>query len=353
MNSLSICTIMKNEEKHLDAFLTAIENHLKSYDYEIILVDTGSTDHSINIATRHGIKPYHFEWVSDFSAARNYAAKQASNDLVLVLDCDEYIVSESLSDFLNNSIPKTFIGSLSIINHFNGSSGQETYTTKLPRMYRKSSARFEGTIHEQLVPQNVDCKFIDINLTVEHFGYAGSMDEINAKVARNADLLLIQANKNPNDPYTYFQLGQCYNMVHDVEKSLEFYEKAMSLNIDSSLEYTQMLITAYGYALMKTGRLEDALSLAVYNDVLNSNADYLCMIGLAYMRNGNVLNAMQAFLNAVSQKDCHTYGCNSFIPLFNMGQINELLGNPQGAIPLYEKCGEYEPALKRLHDLMG
>ena len=351
MNSLSICTIMKNEEKHLDAFLTAIEKHLKSYDYEIILVDTGSTDQSIDIATRHGINPYHFKWVSDFSAARNYAAMQASNDLILALDCDEYIVSEALRDFLNNSIPKTFIGSLSIINHFNGPSGQETYTTKLPRMYSKSSVHFEGTVHEQLVPQNCDCKFIDINLTVEHFGYAGSMDEIQAKVARNADLLLAQANSNPNNPYTYFQLGQCYNMIHDVEKSLEFYEKAMSLDINPSLEYTQMLITAYGYALMKSGRLEDALSLAVYNEALGSNADYLCMIGLAYMRSGNMLNAMQAFLNAVSQKECHTYGCNSFIPLFNMGQINELLGNPQGAILLYEKCNDYEPALLRLKEI--
>ena len=82
---ISVCIIAKNEQKYIENCLKA----LRRYSWEIIVVDTGSTDDTRQIATRYADKVYDFTWIDDFSAARNFAAAQASNNWILVLDCDE------------------------------------------------------------------------------------------------------------------------------------------------------------------------------------------------------------------------------------------------------------------------
>jgi len=88
---ISICVIMKNEEKHMDQFLSAIVKGFQNYPYELVLVDTGSTDRTLEIAEKYPCKIYHFDWINDFSAARNFSLSCAENDWILVLDCDEYL----------------------------------------------------------------------------------------------------------------------------------------------------------------------------------------------------------------------------------------------------------------------
>ena len=80
---ISICVIMKNEEKHMEHFLSAITGIFQNYPYELVLVDTGSTDHTIDIARKYTSNIFHFQWINDFSAARNYSLSCASNDWVL------------------------------------------------------------------------------------------------------------------------------------------------------------------------------------------------------------------------------------------------------------------------------
>ena len=74
----------------MEVFLSSIQKHMGKYPYEIILIDTGSTDRTVSIAQKYTDKIFSFEWVQDFSAARNYSLGCASNDWILVLDCDEY-----------------------------------------------------------------------------------------------------------------------------------------------------------------------------------------------------------------------------------------------------------------------
>ena len=89
MLPISVCMIAKNEEKHIEESL----RRLKPYHYEIVLVDTGSTDRTLEIAAKYTDKMYHFDWINDFSAVRNFSFAQASNDWVLVIDCDDYVES--------------------------------------------------------------------------------------------------------------------------------------------------------------------------------------------------------------------------------------------------------------------
>ena len=76
---VSVCIIAKNEEKHIEKCLSSIRSHTaESADFEIIVVDTGSTDRTKALAAKYADKVLDFTWVNDFSAARNYSVAQAS-----------------------------------------------------------------------------------------------------------------------------------------------------------------------------------------------------------------------------------------------------------------------------------
>ena len=87
MLPISVCIIGKNEEKYLDDCLES----LAAYDWELVFVDTGSTDKTRDIAPKYTDKVYDFEWIKDFSAARNFAASKATRDWILAIDCDEFL----------------------------------------------------------------------------------------------------------------------------------------------------------------------------------------------------------------------------------------------------------------------
>ena len=86
---LSICTIIKNEEKNLPDFLEALKRF--GLLEQLVIVDTGSTDRSVEILREYGVNPLFHEWQRDFAEAKNFAVSQAKTDWVLVLDADEFI----------------------------------------------------------------------------------------------------------------------------------------------------------------------------------------------------------------------------------------------------------------------
>ncbi|MDE7278039.1 MAG: glycosyltransferase, partial [Lachnospiraceae bacterium] len=88
MIPISVCIITKNEAENLDKCLKS----LSPYPLEIVVVDTGSSDNSKEIAQKYTNRIFDFEWVNDFSAARNFSISRASHNMILVLDTDEFLV---------------------------------------------------------------------------------------------------------------------------------------------------------------------------------------------------------------------------------------------------------------------
>ena len=85
--TLSLCMIVKNEEALLPTCLESVKDHVD----EIVIVDTGSTDRTVEVATKYNAKIYHHPWENSFSKARNYSLKYATCDWILILDADEEI----------------------------------------------------------------------------------------------------------------------------------------------------------------------------------------------------------------------------------------------------------------------
>lgn len=351
MTPISICVIAKNEEKHMDNFLVAIKKYMKNYPHEIVLVDTGSTDRTVEIAEKYNCKIYHFEWINDFSAARNYSIQCAAFQWILVLDCDEYIAKLDLSDLQQLMIhsPKA-VGLLSCRNHSWSNDTEQILTNDLNRFFNKKYYHYEDIIHEQLVANDGNSYvMLPIPLIVDHYGYAGSQDDLARKVARNNELLFKQLQENPSDPYIYYQLGQSYYLIDDYENAKIYLEKGLALVEDTRYDYVHYMVNIYGSVMLRLGLYQDILTFLESNyDAFSISADFSCLMGSVYLRNQKYIKAMQEFLKATSYKTCDTEGNNTYVPLFNMGYINELLGDNESAKKLYQSCGNYPAALNRL-----
>ncbi len=353
MTPISICIIAKNEEKHMDTFLSSIKKHMQNYPYEIVIVDTGSVDQTVAIARKYTDKIFHFKWVNDFSAARNYSLNCASYDWILVLDCDEYITDIDIKTFsrMMSQYPNC-VGMINRRNHYEMNGTDSIYTDQVERFFNRKLYHYEAIIHEHVRALNGQPFMrVELSITAEHCGYTGTAEQLAQKAERNNELLFKMLEENPDDPYLYFQIGQSYNMLHDDNKACYYYGKGLEYDVDPRAEYVQMMVIGYGYALLHLERYDEALQFQNIYDEFSFSADFVCLMGLIYLRNGQVVQAMKEFLKATTFEEAHVAGANTFIPTFNMGCINEVLGDIDTAVTLYRKCGNFKPALDRLAKL--
>lgn len=356
MIPVSICVIMKNEEKHMENFLSAIKKHMGNYPYELVLVDTGSTDRTIEISKKYTDKIFHFDWIGDFSAARNYSISCAKNDWILVLDCDEYIVdfNPAALDWMATNYPKC-VGAITRRDHYEINETDTVSSDLVERFFNRKLYHYEAIIHEQVCSFDGQQNYerVDISLTAEHYGYAGSAEELLAKANRNNELLFQMLKEDPTNPYVLFQIGQSYSLIRDYEKACQYFGEGLKYVSDSTLSYVNDMVLGYGNALLRQELYEEALILEnIYEDFCHT-ADFLCLMGTIYLRNNMLLKAMQEYLKATACDIVQEEGSNSYIPLYNMGIINEMLGDTASAIKLYEKCGQFPLALERLSELQA
>ncbi len=347
---VSVCIIMKNEEKYIGECLKRIVVS----GWEIVVVDTGSTDSSKEIALKYTDKVYDFKWINDFSAARNFAAQKASNDVIFALDCDEFI-EELDADAVCRLISQNrdYILCTLKINRFERDSLMYNEHRRVSRIYDRRIYHFTGRIHEQLTrTDKKKPKYIDAPVTALHVGYDGTLEQRRKKAQRNAELLLMEIEQNGEDPYIRYQLGQAYYMSKEYEKAICEYEKSLMLKPDLSLEYVQDSIQSYCWCLINTKQYKKALDVFNnYDGLYNFNADFEFLAGSILMNNGMLSDSVIRFLKATECKNYKICGTNSFMSYYNIGVIFECSGQKDAAKEYYEKCGDYEPALKGLKRL--
>ena len=140
---LSLCMIAKNEEEFIGDCLASVS---KLVD-EIIVVDTGSTDRTIEIAESYGAKVLHHPWQGDFAAARNESLAHATGDWILVLDADETLPSEGHAELKKALRNKDNVGYALAIENLMGEAGNEVQTALIFRLFQnRPDVRFEGII---------------------------------------------------------------------------------------------------------------------------------------------------------------------------------------------------------------
>ncbi len=353
MIPISVCIITKNEEVNLEKCLAP----LMPYGFEIIVVDTGSTDRTKEVALKYTDKVYDFEWCDDFSAARNFSLKKASHNYILVLDSDEFLTDIDIEGLYQaiEEHPKS-VG-LVLRNSYSVSSDGMTsiFPDRVERLFHRQYYYYKYRIHEQVTDIKTDGTYYeryDIPVTLEHVGYCGSMEDKIRKVERNNKLLFKEIEQYPDDPYFYFQVGQSFNLINDYENAYIYYKKAFELPLIVDQLWVKVMSTAYINAMVHTGRAKEAtMFFELCYDDFADNADFYCSMGLAYLNDNEPLKAMMEFVKATNCPVIHGEGANTYLPYYNIGLINEMLGNPQAAVSFFQKCGDYPPAVEGLRRL--
>ncbi|MDL2301837.1 glycosyltransferase [Lachnospiraceae bacterium OttesenSCG-928-D06] len=352
MIPISFCIIARNEERHIEKCLMRLQTKFEEYPHEIVIIDTGSTDRTKEIARKYTKKIYDYVWSDDFSEARNESIRRATYDWVFIIDCDEYLEKIDMNEFAHQitSFDNNVIGTFSLRNA-SIEEGKKIFSIeKCSRLFSRKHFEYKGRIHEQLVSllDKEAKKFVDIPLMFYHNGYAENPKE---KGQRNIKLLKMELADGGADPYIFYQLGKAYHMVEQPEKALVYYERALGYDLDPKVNYVQNLVEAYGYCLIEIGYQKEAINLVrVYNEFA-VRADFYFLMGHIYMNNGFFGKAVKEFEKATKSHIYRVEGVNGHKAYYNIGVIYECIGNKEKAIKFYSKCGQYEKALKRLNQI--
>lgn len=173
MIRVSQCMIVKNEEKNIEKALT----WGKDLMWEQIVVDTGSTDRTVEIARALGAKIYCFPWSDDFAAAKNFAIGQAAGDWIAFLDADEYMTPEgvaSISNLFSGSQIQRFDGISTGWQQLNEEGTIFSSATQVRFFKNLPDIRYRRRIHEQLISvSGRELKIADavLDISIFHTGY--------------------------------------------------------------------------------------------------------------------------------------------------------------------------------------
>ncbi len=227
--TLSVTMIVKNEEKFLEGCLQSIKNVAD----ELIIVDTGSTDRTCEIARQYGAQLYNFSWINDFAAARNEALKHATCSWVLYVDADERVKPEQhrkLRWMLEDKRVDAWYLKLRCPNGTDKSAIE--HLVPYPRLFRRMPGlAFVGRIHEQITPALAERKarFKDSDIVIDHLGYAQNEEIIRQKQERNLVMLSQQVTDEPKNAYVHYQLGQTLIILKRVDEGLDHLKKALEI----------------------------------------------------------------------------------------------------------------------------
>lgn len=366
---LSICIITKNEEQNITRCLQC----LTPYDFEIVVIDTGSTDGTRAVACNYTDHVYNFPWCDDFAAAKNFAISKATNPYVMVLDSDEFVEQIDVPELERLLVQNpSAVGRIQRRNTFTRKGKQQENREWINRIFAKDKFHYEGRIHEQVTAlDGSDYEMYQAPVVIEHTGYDLPEEGRREKAQRNIRLLeqelerLLRENgvssveediekhgiadkSGEQISYILYQLGKGYYMSEDYATACGYFSQGLSYDLNPKLEYVIDMVETYGYALINSGQAESALFFEnIYNE-FGDSADFKFLMGLIYMNNARFKDAVAEFLKATQYQECRNQGANSYSAFYNIGVIYECLGNMEEARKYYEKCGEYEPAVKRL-----
>ncbi len=239
---ISACLIVKDEERNIRECLQS----LMFFSDEIIVVDTGSTDNTINIAKKFTDKIYSFQWIDDFSAARNYALEKADGDWIVSIDADEIIRNPQLIRNTLQSSPKIIGGILIELesNAHRTDGTLDVFIIHLLRIFRNNPLiRWENTIHEQVLEPILSAGFTIAQSDIRYFhkGYDLSPEEMRKKQERNLSLLTKSVEIKPNDGYMWFQRAKTYRALEKLDQAENDCKRALLLLSDNHSAKPQAL----------------------------------------------------------------------------------------------------------------
>lgn len=339
---ISLCMIVKDEENNLQRCLDSVAEAVD----EIIIVDTGSSDKTVQIAEGAGAKVLSHVWKGDFSAARNAALELAEGEWILFLDADEVLEPSArqalrLAAELDNE--GYFIEILNLI----GSEGSiEVCPDLVFRMFRnRPENRFHGAIHEQIadviLKNNKQANFqIAENVTIRHYGYLSQQIIEKDKKNRNLAIIKKELENDPDNQTLRYHYGvELFRMNRFVEAAVELTNAANSTD-PNAIYYPKLLryIVMSHYGVRQYDKALEASRLGI--TLFPNYADLYYYSGLINIGQKNYAGAFESFQKALATPEQPVHyapfrGSRGFRTHFQIGQLAEAFGNEEEALRYY------------------
>ncbi len=280
---ISLCMIVKDEESCLGSCLKSV----REYVDEIILVDTGSRDKTVEIAKSFGARIYHHPWEDDFSKHRNQSLSYATGDWIFQLDADEELFDGDGPD-LKRTIENGNADYYQCMFYDMKKDGTVHGVFNLIRLFRNGMGMYyTRKVHNQLCRVGTGAYS---NLRIRHYGYDLSREKMEVKHVRTTTLLEEMILMNPGDIYSRYQLAASYSMHKDYEKAVEHGEFALRMRREKGLTDSYFINTYYavGQGYLALGDLENAeLTFLEALDYFDLNLDACYMLANIYFKKRN------------------------------------------------------------------
>jgi len=251
--------IVKNEQDYLEDCLRSVRDVAD----EIIILDTGSTDKTLEIAKMYKAKIHTFKWLDDFSAARNESIKYAKSDWILWLDADERLQSDSVPKLKTLLKPETkpvaYI--LQIWNMM--ADGKNYKISGAHRLFTNhKDIQFSGRIHEQIVHSLAELSGEErkCSVTLNHLGYGLNERDQAHKNKRNRELLLRMVKEEPTNAYAHYTLAQNYSLTFEWQMAYRHYKKAMQFQ-HFNLDMEVSLLNTFAESALHLDLVDEAKQL--------------------------------------------------------------------------------------------
>ncbi|MZP29355.1 glycosyltransferase [Heliobacterium undosum] len=289
--TLSLCMIARNEAENIGRCLRSVDDVVD----EIIVIDTGSTDDTMGIASRFGARVIEFPWRQDFSAARNVSLENATGDWILILDCDEELDRESLAE-LSGLIEKGDKEAYLIILVNRLAEGIRMNAPALRLFRNREEYRFCGRLHEQVVPSIASRSGLASigrsTVRVIHHGYSDHTLNQQAKVRRNMEILQ-SCPVGERDAFFLYNLGTEHIRQGEWQKGLDCLLEALK-STHPGQGYAPMLVKKIATLLMSLRRYKDALDhIARFQRLYGDFRDLDFFEGLCHLNCGRYSRAVE------------------------------------------------------------
>ena len=345
--TISQCMIVKNEEKNIRRALS----WGKDIMCEQIVVDTGSSDRTVEIAREMGAKIFFFPWINDFAAAKNFAIDQAKGDWIAFLDADESFTPEDtkkipeILEYVGDDVDGLLTGIVDLDENNHITSGG----TMIRFFVNRPDLRYVGKIHEHLVRKGrsgLHLTDATKQLAFLHTGYQEQEKKDKSKFERNLNIILEILKQEPENCDYLGYLGDTYSSDGKNEEARDAYKKAVAAMPEKLEVYDQRSSYTYTNLLRVSQCLNapEAEVEAIYKEAvekLPKEPDFDCVMGDWYWRKGQYEKAVQMYELAIAKLE--TYGTvnRGIITTSMLIQMYECLGEGCRRLGDYQKAVRY------------
>lgn len=265
---ITVSMMVKNEEELLPQALASI----KELADEIVVVDTGSTDRTVEIAEQAGASMFHHPWEGDFAKHRNQTIEYASGDWIFIIDADEEL-EEGGVELLREAIAADDLDMISLPVFSVAKGGVQESSHNSVRFFRAGlGIHYEGSVHNEIVGKG---RMGFVQAPLFHHGYNLTREKMVAKFHRTTDLLRKEITRDPDNPKWPHYLALSFSSEHLHNDTLAYAENSLALcQGDPECEF-RWIVNFYlaGYSRLELGDLDGAEELC--RRALALNEDYL------------------------------------------------------------------------------